>query len=259
MPGRDLPLLIAAATEAGQIARHYFGSDLPTRHKPNNAGPVTQADLEIDAMLSRDLCAARPGYGWLSEETTDDPARLSTERQFIVDPIDGTRAFIEGSKAFAIAIAAVRDGTPEASVVYLPALDLMFAAEAGQGATLNGAPIRASGCAALEGAEILATKPNMAPEHWQRLPQITRHFRSSLAYRLALVAQGRFDGMLTLRPSWEWDIAAGDLIAREAGASVSDRAGQRLRFNNPHPQVNGTLAAAPLVHAGLLSCLKPPS
>jgi myo-inositol-1(or 4)-monophosphatase len=203
------------------------------------------------------LRGARPGYGWLSEETEDTAARLGAERVFIVDPIDGTRSFIEGSDSWAHSLAVAEGGVVIAAVVYLPMRDKLYAAAAGQGATLNGASIRATGRADLEGASILAAKPNYAPENWQggRVPEVARAFRPSLAYRLSLVAEGRFDAMMTLRPSWEWDIAAGDLILREAGAMTSDRRAGPLRFNNAVPMVDGVLAANPVLHGALHAAL----
>ncbi|CAD0186155.1 Inositol-1-monophosphatase [Ruegeria sp. THAF57] len=259
MPATDLPLLIDAALEAGKIATRYTGSSARRWDKPDGAGPVTEADLAVNAMLERDLPAARPDYGWLSEETEDSEDRLSKSRVFIIDPIDGTRSFAEGSRTWAHSLAIAEDGKVTAAVIYLPRRDLLYAATKGQGATLNGAPIRVSGVTDLQSAEILAAKPNLDARHWLHghPPEFLRNYRPSLAYRLALVAQGRFDGMLTLRPSWEWDIAAGDLIIREAGGVCSDRSGQPLRFNNPHPRLTGVIAAGTAVHDQLFEQLDP--
>ena len=259
MPETDLALLVDAARAAGTIALTYFKNDPDVVDKPAGAGPVTEADLAVDGMLHETLSAARPDYGWLSEETEDSAARLHTRRQFVIDPIDGTRAFIEGSRDWAHSLAVVEDGQVVAAAVYLPVRDLMFAATRGGGATVNDARTLAT-TVELDGATILGAKPNFDGQHWQNgvVPPIRRAFRSSLAYRLCLVAQGRFDGMMTLRPSWEWDIAAGALIAAEAGAVVTDSAGQPLRFNNALPQVPGVLAAGPVVHAGLSARLEPP-
>ena len=126
--------------------------------------------------------------------------------------------------------------------MFLPAKDKLYAAALGGGAALNGAPISV----VTPGVEtrLLATKPNFDPKHWPGgVPEATRHFRPSLAYRLALVAEGAFDGMLTLRDAWEWDIAAGALLVTEAGGVTSDAHGAPLRFNNPHPQTAGVIAA----------------
>lgn len=258
MQETDLALLTEAARLAGEIAKKYFQNDPSVTHKPGGAGPVTDADLAVDAMLEASLRLARTDYGWLSEETEDNAARLKTKRQFVVDPIDGTRAFINGSKDWAHALAVVEDGLVASAVVYLPMHDLLFAATKGGGATVNDRPIAVTN-AAIGNATVLGAKPNFESHFWKdgQVPPVTRAFRSSLAYRLCLVAQGKFDGMLTLRPSWEWDIAAGALIITEAGGVVSDQYSAPLQFNNPHPQVPGVLAAGAQLHAALAARLEP--
>ena len=241
----DLTLLAEAARAAGEIALRYWQNDPKAWEKSEGAGPVTEADLEIDKMLARDLQAARPSYGWLSEESQDDPARLAAKRGFIVDPIDGTRAFMDGSGDFSHALAVVEDGLVRAAVVYLPAVGRLYAAARDGGALCNETPLRISGHAEEAGARILTTKVNFEPRYWPHgAPPVSRHFRSSLAYRLALVGEGRYDGMLTFRPTWEWDSAAGSLIAAEAGAKVCDREGQDLRFNRPDPRSAGVFAGS---------------
>lgn len=259
MPATDLQLLIDAALEAGKIATRYSGTEAQRWDKPDGAGPVTEADLAVNAMLEQRLPAARPGYGWLSEETEDSVNRLSRDHTFIIDPIDGTRSFAEGSRTWAHSLAVAERGEVTAAVIYLPRRDLLYAAAKGQGATLNRMPIRVTQATPLPEAEILAARPNLEPHHWkqERVPDFKRCYRPSLAYRMALVAQGRFDGMLTLRPSWEWDIAAGDLIIREAGGVCSNRLGQPLRFNNAHPQVNGVIAAGADLHRLVSAQLDP--
>ena len=251
-PEEDRALLVAAAERAGDIARQFHGQN-PDVFDKGDEGPVTEADLAIDKMLRETLLDARPGYGWLSEETEDDGARLDAETLFVVDPIDGTRAFIEGGRSFAHSLAVVRRGEVTAAAVFLPLKDRMYAAAAGQGATLNGAALTARGDA-LEQAEILTTKANLTEAHWPRgVPPIKRVYRPSLAYRMALVGEGRFAGMMTFRPTWEWDIAAGALIITEAGGALSDGHGAPLKFNNPTPQVAGVIGAAAPVHEGLLA------
>ncbi len=256
MPARDLPLLIDAARAAGEVATGFVGGTLNRWDKPEGAGPVTDADLAVNDVLEARLRGARPAYGWLSEESAHDPLRAAAPRTFIVDPIDGTRSFIDGSRAWAHALAVVDEGQVTAAVVYLPMLDLMYAAAAGEGATLNGVPIRASAADRFEGASLLAARPMLEAHHWRgAVPPFRREHRPSLAYRLSLVAEGRFDAMLTLRKTWEWDVAAGDLILREAGAVTSDRRGQVLRFNNAVPQVDGVVAAGPLLHREMIGAL----
>ena len=134
----------------------------------------------------------------------------------------------------------------------------MDAAARGEGAFFNQHPMVASQSSALAEADILAARQTLQPEHWAGpVPPMRRHFRSSIAYRLALVGEGRFDGMVTLRRTWEWDIAAGMLIATEAGARVSDRTGAPIALNTPERQSNGILCAAPEIHSALLSQLRP--
>ncbi len=253
-PG-DLKLLIDAAREGGKIAMRYWRKDPKVWDKGDGAGPVTEADFEVDGMLRDRLTAARPDYGWLSEETEDGTERLDKSRIFIVDPIDGTRAFVDGQTPFALSLAIVKDGQPTAATVFLPAKDKLYTAALGHGASLNGASIAVSSPA--QPPRVLATKPNFDAKHWHGgVPELERHFRPSLAYRLALVAEGAFDGMFTLRDAWEWDIAAGALLVTEAAGRTSDVEGRALQFNNPHPQTRGVIAGPGLLHASVLDRLK---
>ncbi|CUH63423.1 Inositol-1-monophosphatase [Thalassovita gelatinovora] len=250
MPATDLDLLIEAAREAGDIARSFSGPTAQAWNKPGDQGPVTEADLAVNSALHARLIGARPSYGWLSEEDEDTAHRLTRPRVFIIDPLDGTRSFIEGASTWAHSLAIADNGVVTAAAIYLPMKDKLYTAAAGQGAFLNGQPIRVSTRQDLTGASVLAAKPNYTPTNWkgQQVPDVKRSYRPSLAYRLSLVAEGRYDAMMTLRDSWEWDIAAGDLILREAGATVSDVRGAALRFNNPHPKVKGVIAAGSAVH-----------
>jgi myo-inositol-1(or 4)-monophosphatase len=252
LPEADLALLEAAAREAGEVALARVGDHGAVREKPG-LGPVSEVDLAVDRLLAERLLAARPGYGWLSEESEDGAARLSAARVFVVDPIDGTRAFLAGERAWAISIAVVEAGRPIAGLVHMPALGRTYAAAVGSGARRDGAPIAASARAELEGARVLASAGQLAPAHWRgRAPVVERRFRPSLAYRLCLVAEGEADAALSFRDTWEWDVAAGDLIAREAGAAVTDRTGALPAYNRPEPLLPGIIAAAPGVHAGIV-------
>jgi len=253
LPGADLALLHQAVQSAAETALRFSGPEARRWDKPDDAGPVTEADLAVNTVLRDLLRAARPDYGWMSEEDPDTPARQNARALFVIDPIDGTRAFIDGSGTWAISAAVVVDERPVAGVVMLPARDLVFAAAVGGGATLNGAPITVSARATLTGADLLVPRPALHPDFWPGgMPDVIRHHRPSLAYRLCLAAQGRFDGMLTLRDAWEWDIAAGAIIAAEAGCVVSDRNGHALRFNSALRQTPGVMIAPPPVHAALL-------
>ncbi|MEM8776772.1 MAG: 3'(2'),5'-bisphosphate nucleotidase CysQ [Pseudomonadota bacterium] len=257
MPASDLALLLEAARAAGDVSSRYADGSAKVWDKPGGAGPVTEADLAVNALLKETLQAARPDYGWLSEETEDTEARLERDTVFIIDPIDGTRGFVDGSRTWAHSLAVAHKGEVTAAVVYLPMRDKLYAAAKQKGAFLNDAPLQISARKDLQGASVLAAKPFMDEKHWRSgVPDIQRAYRPSLAYRLALVAEGRFDAMLTLRKTWEWDIAAGDLIVREARGRTSDRTGGALRFNNPEPTLNGVLVANPSLHGDIAEKLR---
>jgi myo-inositol-1(or 4)-monophosphatase len=252
----DLALLIAAARAAGPIALRYFKQNPKVWEKPGE-GPVTEADFAVNDALQTHLRGARPGYGWLSEEGPDDPFRAQCEHVFMIDPIDGTRAFIAGDSSFSHSLAVVRNGEVTAAVVYLPAKSLLFAASLTDPATCNGRKLKASAFPGVEGASLLTTKPNLAPEQWLGpVPEVNRGFKASVAYRLCLVAEGAFDGLLSLRDPKHWDIAAGALIAARAGAVVTDRHGQALTYTNSTSSNAGLVAGSPGLHAGLLARLK---
>lgn len=260
-PDADLALLLDAARGAGEIAARYYRRGVKVWDKGGGQGPVTEADLAVNEYLRATLTGARQGYGWLSEESDPlaDPGRMATEHAFVVDPIDGTRAFIDGQPGFAHSLAVVRAGMPVAAVVHLPMLNLTYAARLAGGATLNDVPIRASAIRDPRGARVLAARPALDPVHWPGgVPALDRHFRPSLAWRLALVGEGRFDAMLTVRDAWDWDIAGAALIASEAGATVTDRFGAPLRFNGLIARNPGVVAAPPGLHAALIGGLTGP-
>lgn len=253
MPETDAALLATVVGEAGALALSMADAPGEVVLKPDG-GPVSEADLAVDRLLRERLLSARPDYGWLSEETTDDPTRLERRRVFIVDPIDGTRAFLSGQPTWAISAAVAEAGEVVAAIVHMPALGKTYAARCGGGATRNGRPIAPSGRTSLDSADVLVSANQLVPQFWARgVPPIERHFRPSIAYRLCLVAEGRFDATLTFRPSWEWDVAGGDLIAREAGASVTDADGRPLVYNRPDPRIPGIIAAPAAIHAALLA------
>ncbi len=252
----DLDILRDAAEEAGRIALKYFRRNPDAWDKGDGQGPVTEADLAIDRMLHAELLGADPDAGWLSEETEDDTKRLTKSRVYIVDPIDGTKSFINGHENFSHSLAIAQNGQIIAGVVHLPVKNLTYHAALGQGAYLNNEPIHATAITQVEGARVLASGSQFKPELWSRTPPpVERHFRSSLAYRMCLVAQGRFDGMVTLRDTWEWDVAAGVLICQEAGAVTGTRSGQQAVFNQPTPKMPGMLAAGAALHERFMEYL----
>lgn len=254
----DLELLIDAARNAGEIARPYWKADPEVWDKGGGQGPVTEADLAVDRMLHEYLLSERPEYGWLSEETVDTTSeRLGKDRVFIVDPIDGTRSFIHGDRNWAHSLAIAEEGEVVAAVVYLPLRDRLFAAVKGGGAELNGDPLKTVYRCTLDGAAVLAPRQHLNDEHWiGGSPKFIHKFRPSLAYRLALVAQGRYDAMFSFRATWEWDVAAGTLILSEAGGQVTDLKGHKPKFNQQVPQLNGLVAGCPDLADGILARLK---
>jgi myo-inositol-1(or 4)-monophosphatase len=252
----DLKLICDAAEEAGRLALKARKAGLKVEYKSADNSPVTNADLEVDRLLKDALLGARPNYGWLSEETVDDPSRLGQPLLFVVDPIDGTRAYVDGKPWFTVCIAVVRDGRPVASVVHAPELEQTYAAVRGEGARLNGKAIGPSQTGILDGCAMVADARMFAPERWPRAwPQMRIESRNSLALRMCLVAAGEFDAALSLGPKSDWDLAAADLIATEAGALATDHAGRTFRYNQPVPRQPSLVCAGAKVHALLLERL----
>jgi len=257
VPDTDRELLIATLREAGGIARKYFGGRFKTFRK-EGGDPVTEADLEIDAFLKESLLAARPDYGWLSEESADDPARLARTRTFVIDPIDGTYGFVKGRPQFTIVAAVVAEGRPVAAAVYNPITDEMYEAAAKEGARKNGVSIQVSSQGEFAGARFLATRGFLDPSHWAGpWPEgIGIETRSSIAYRMALVAEGAFDAMISLSRKSDWDLAAADLIVHEAGGCVTTAEDERLLYNREAPVQGSVICAPPLLHERLITRLK---
>jgi myo-inositol-1(or 4)-monophosphatase len=241
----DLDLIRAAAQEAGRLALEARAEGLKVWSKPGGS-PVTDADIAVDTLLKLRLKTARPNYGWLSEETADDPVRLELRRLFVVDPIDGTAAYLKNRPWFTVCVAVVEDGRPTAAVVHAPELGETYEATFGGGARLNGAPIAPSDRTELKGAAMLGDARMFADTRWpQPWPAMRVESRNSIAYRMALVASGAFDAALALTPKNDWDLAAADLIASEAGAFVGDHRGRPFVYNRPAPLQRSLLCAAP--------------
>ena len=252
----DLALLTEAAQGAGEIARRYFGGTYKQWDK-GKGEPVTEADLAIDKYLRERLTAARPDYGWLSEESVDNEERKATRRTFIVDPIDGTIAFLKSKPHFTHALAIVEDGRPITAVVLNPITRECFAAQAGRGATLDGEPAHPSVTHMVEGCRMLAPKALFEHPAWSSAPNVPwppMHVeqRNSIAYRLALVGAGIFDAAISLSSKHDWDLAAGDLIVQESGGRITDHRGQILRYNSAVPIQRSMVAAGPSLHPLLI-------
>jgi myo-inositol-1(or 4)-monophosphatase len=236
----ELELIRAAAREAGELAMRYFRRDPQVWMKAGNS-PVTEGDLAVDRLLRERLSAVRPDYGWLSEETADSLDRLSAERTFVVDPIDGTRGFIAGSDEWCVSVAVVEAGRPVAGVLDCPAKGEVYTARAGGGAALNGRRIAV-------GAPEREARVGGPKALIQAMPEASRrHFTAvryvpSLAYRLAMVASGRIDATFIKANSHDWDLAAADLILTEAGGMVLDRNGETPSYARRVTR-HGTLVA----------------
>jgi len=248
----DLDLIVEAAREVGEVAVRMREAGLEVTHKDNGT-PVTNADLRVDQMLKEHLGAARPEYGWLSEETADDIARLQQRRLFVVDPIDGTVAYMKNRPWWAVSIAVVEDGRPIAGVVHAPTLNETYVATKGGGATLNGKPIRASDVADIEDCAMLGDAQMFLHPAWPRAwPTMKIETRNSIAYRMCLVASGAFDAAIALTGKNEWDLAAADLICGEAGAIATDHLGRAFVYNDPNPRAPSLICAAPALHPLLI-------
>jgi myo-inositol-1(or 4)-monophosphatase len=252
----DLALIEEAVREAGKIARSYFGGSYKKWDK-GKGDPVTEADLAVDKYLRETLTAARPDYGWLSEESVDDLRRLSTEFTFVVDPIDGTVAFLKNRPHFTICVALVREHLPGVGVVFNPITEECFTAISGEGAMMNGARIHTSDAAEVDHCRMLADRAMLAHPNWNNpplrpWPPMEIETRGSIAYRLALVANGSFDAMLALSAKRDWDLAAGDLIVREAGGMVTTHTGAQIRYNGEQTLQPSVVAAGARLHPLLI-------
>jgi len=251
----DLDLILDAAKEAAILATDLRAKGLKVEHKEGGS-PVTNGDLAVDDLLKQRLLAARPDYGWLSEETPDNPDRLAKSRLFLVDPIDGTSAYVKGRDWWTVCIAVVEDGRTIAGVVIAPALDEVYAAAEGQGATLNGGRMVVSGCNAVEGCRMLGDAKMFADHRWpEPWPDMYIEARNSVAYRMCLVASGAFDSVVAPSPKHDWDLAAADLIVREAGGFATDNKNQAFVYNRPEAKQYGLVCSGPALHPLLLARL----
>ncbi|HZO81845.1 MAG TPA: 3'(2'),5'-bisphosphate nucleotidase CysQ [Candidatus Binataceae bacterium] len=248
----ELELARAAALEAGDILRRHFRERGFEVNSKGHDNPVTTADLEADRALRERLGGAFPEYGWLSEETADDGARLARRRVWIVDPLDGTKEFIKGIPEFVVAIALAEDGVPVLGVTYNPVKREMFWAARGAGCHLDGERVRVTAAAGLARAVVLASRSETARGEWKAYKdQLIVNPIGSVAYKLALVAAGKADATFTRTPKSEWDIASGAALLAEAGGVMTDIHGHPLRFNRRHVRLEGFIAAGPELHAAL--------
>jgi len=248
----DRARLEAIVREAGRIALDRWpghGHVLEAWEK-DAGSPVTEADLAVDAFLKRELSALLPSAGWLSEETIDAPERLEGGLLWLVDPIDGTRDFMRGRPGWAVSVALVSSGRPLIGLLCAPARDELWVGEAGQGSWRNGERLSASRRTEFSGSRVPA----------EALPKsdadlVSVYQPNSIALRVAMVAADEADLVATLRWGYEWDIGAAALIAREAGAAVTDAFGEPLNYNKRDPRAFGLLVSAPAIHAAAVERL----
>ena len=250
MPANDLVLLERTVREAGTIARAIYDSPHKTWAKKDGS-PVTEADIAVNKFLGETLRPARPDYAWLSEESEDDAARLKARRVFVVDPIDGTLAFVKRRPHFTISVGIVAGNEAVAGVVLNPITGECWSAAKGEGARLNGTPIHVSDRKEVEGCRLLASVATLRSARWQPWPKMYVEVPNSIAYRVALVADGRFDGAITMAGTHDWDLAAADVIIREAGGVITSIEGASPQYNRAAVAQPSVLAAGPALHAAL--------
>ena len=252
----DARLLIDTVREAGELGRSLSQKTLQRWTKPDGS-QVTEGDLAINDLIEKRLRPARPGYGWLSEETPDDHARMARHRLWIIDPIDGTRAFIEGRTEWCVAVALIEHGRPVMGAVFRPMEEEFYTAIAGQGASLNGEALSATDSHSLEGASIAGNRKALSTlAHTGISADVTGAL--PLQLRLAFVAAGRLDGAVSAGKRNDWDLAAGELLVIEAGGAVSGTSGEGYIYNRPEPWQQGLVAAGAKRHAALVRQLRIP-
>ena len=252
----DAELLFDVVREAGSLALTMLRQNVRRWSKPDGS-PVTEADMQVDALLRGHLRAKRPGYGWLSEETPDDDKRLSCDKVWVADPIDGTRAFINGGSEWCVAVALIAGGRPRIAAVYRPVTEEFFTAIEGRGARLNGGRIAASTGATLAAARIIGTRKSLAPLQSHGIAaDISGEL--PLQLRLACVAAGRADGAVSIGHKNDWDLAAGDLLVREAGGRAGDIHGGSYVYNRRESWQQGLIAAGAYRHVALTEALRTP-
>lgn len=251
----DLRRIGEALSEARRVLADFTAGEIEHRLKERN-DPVTEADLRVNKVLLRLLPQA--GEGWLSEETVDDAARLECRRVWVVDPLDGTREFVEGIPEWCVSIGLVEDGRPVAGGICSPSRDQTIIGSLESGVTLNGEPCRTRPLTDLAGTTILASRSEVKRGEWARFDDAPFDVEpmGSVAYKLGLVAAGLADATWTLVPKHEWDVAAGAALVRAAGGVYWSPDGSVPRFNAARPKLTGLLAAPAGLEAPIRAYLR---
>jgi myo-inositol-1(or 4)-monophosphatase len=236
----------------GAFARKFYGGDYMHWSKEGGS-PVTEADLAVNKHLHSALTGARPDYGWLSEESADDPARLGKTRVFVIDPIDGTIAFLKNRPHFTVCAAIVMEGRPVCGAIYNPASDELYSARIGNGAHRNGAAIHVGARGRLEDCAMLGDRNQLTLPPF---PPMLVQNRNSVAWRLMLVADASADASVSLTAKRDWDLAAADIILSEAGGLLTGTRGNALRYNRESTLQPSLAAANPALHAEIVALLR---
>ena len=248
----DYALLKQAVRDAGALALTYFRKSIMVKKKIDGS-EVSEADLALDVALKLELHAPRPDYGWLSEETEDDRERLKHRRVWVVDPIDGTSAFLRHVPEWTVSAALVEDGVPVLGIVFNPATKEFFHAIRGRGAFLNDQPIKASEKDRLDGALLIASGGLFKKKIWKEpWPEVKTRWVNSVAYRIALVACGQADATISLSNKCEWDLAAAAILVEEAGGRITDHHGKAHRYNLASPRFPSVVASGKALHPLLI-------
>lgn len=237
-------LLCEAVREAGELALEMFDAGVASWDKSDGT-PVSDADLIVDKLLAGKLRGATPDFGWLSEETAREDASRSKPFVWVVDPIDGTSAFVGGSRQWCIGACLLSHGRPVAAAAFAPAQDRFYDAVLGAGARLNGKLMQISGKSGLDGSRFVAHKSALNKSKWiPPVPQINCAMTTSLILRQCVVASGEYDGAIAFGKKHDWDLAPGDLIVHEAGGCTLDLAGNRFTYNRASTRQNGLMAGS---------------
>lgn len=254
---REWELAVDAARAAGDIVRYYYRRKVTVRYKgAGKHNPVSEADLEANRVIESHLRAAFPEDGWLSEETRDSPERLTKHRVWIIDPLDGSREFLEHIPEFVVCIALAIDGHAALGCEYNPIRDELFIGAPGHGAFLGKEAIAVSSIHTLDAARFLASRSEDRRGEWDEFKgELQVKLTGSVAYKLALIAAGRAEATFSLTPKNEWDICAGAALIEAAGGRITDRFGKPLRFNQPHTRLPGIIATNGYLHDSVLALL----
>jgi myo-inositol-1(or 4)-monophosphatase len=252
----DILQRIEAALDAARtVFARFTPGAIETEYKIGH-DPVTEADRAVDAVLRQNLL--RDGEGWLSEESVDDPSRLDKRHVWVVDPLDGTREFVQGIPEFCVSIGFVEDGKPVAGGICNPATKEIIVGSVDSGVLYNGKPARPSQRTTLQGSLILASRSEIKRGEWQQFQGGDYQIRpmGSVAYKLGLVSAGLADITFTLTPKNEWDVAAGAALVASAGGFVATLDNAPLRCNNRNPLLTGLMASGPLLRDPLRAALE---